>query len=230
MFCEKCGKELLDGSKFCDGCGAEIENNKVEEKVKAKKRPYDSNAFKSESKYSLAKNWFMAFLFMLIVSLISGALSAIGIGVIIAPVFAISTYFMIRGLMNGKAIDFNLLIEPFKDLNKAFKVVGVSLLVSLIVFLGTILFIVPGIILALMYSQAVFIMIDKPETSVGDALKQSAEMMKGHKGEYFGFLLSFFGHYFLVFITCGLWSIYLMPYFSVSQVVYYDYVSAHYYN
>ena len=66
MFCEKCGKELLDGSKFCDGCGAEIENNKVEEKVNAKKRPYDSNAFKSEAKYSLANNWFMAFLFMLI--------------------------------------------------------------------------------------------------------------------------------------------------------------------
>lgn len=25
MFCKKCGKQLIDGTKFCDGCGAQLE-------------------------------------------------------------------------------------------------------------------------------------------------------------------------------------------------------------
>ena len=30
MFCEKCGKEIKDGDKFCPYCGAENEINKEE--------------------------------------------------------------------------------------------------------------------------------------------------------------------------------------------------------
>lgn len=29
MFCEKCGKELPDNAKFCDGCGAQIGNEEA---------------------------------------------------------------------------------------------------------------------------------------------------------------------------------------------------------
>lgn len=29
MFCKKCGKEILDGTKFCDGCGAKMEQENM---------------------------------------------------------------------------------------------------------------------------------------------------------------------------------------------------------
>ncbi len=33
MFCKKCGKELADGTKFCDGCGQAVEETVKEEQI-----------------------------------------------------------------------------------------------------------------------------------------------------------------------------------------------------
>ena len=35
MFCEKCGKELQEGAKFCEGCGAAVQAAPVQEEAKA---------------------------------------------------------------------------------------------------------------------------------------------------------------------------------------------------
>ena len=54
-----------------------------------------------------------------------------------------------------------------------------------------------------------------------DALKESKELMMGHKGELFVFHLSFIGHAFLIIITFGLYALYFMPYFATADTNYY---------
>jgi len=61
------------------------------------------------------------------------------------------------------------------------KFFAVSILYQLIVFVGLIFLVIPGIYLALRYQYAQYIIIDDKEISIGKAFKRSAEMTKGLK-------------------------------------------------
>lgn len=108
----------------------------------------------------------------------------------------------------------------FSDLwygfNNILKAVLVTLLVGIIVFIGTILLIIPGIILAFRYSQVYYIMAENPEISVMDCLKESARIMKGHKINLFILQLSFIGWAILMVITCGIAGLYVLPYYNAT--------------
>lgn len=97
-----------------------------------------------------------------------------------------------------------------------------NLLTGLFVMLWSFLLIIPGIIAALSYSQATFLMLDDPELSALDAIRQSKALMRGHKGEYFTLCLSFFGWLLLSGLTLGILGIWLEPYMTVTQANYYN--------
>lgn len=97
----------------------------------------------------------------------------------------------------------------------------ISLIISIATILGTILFIVPGVVVALMYSQAIYVMIDNPDMSVTECLQTSRAIMKGYKWDYFVFELSFIGWYLLIIVTLGLAYFYAVPYFTTASVNYY---------
>ena len=66
----------------------------------------------------------------------------------------------------------------------------IILITTFLVFIiGSIFFIVPGVILAIMFSQAPYIAIDNPELGGLYALKRSVILMKGRKKEYFRYIL-----------------------------------------
>ena len=96
-----------------------------------------------------------------------------------------------------------------------------NILVGLIVGIGMALFVIPGIIAALALAMVDFIIIDK-NAKGSEALKQSHELMKGHKWEYFVFHLSFIGWYLLLPFTLGILLIWLEPYLAVANALYYD--------
>lgn len=96
-----------------------------------------------------------------------------------------------------------------------------SFLIGIAIILGTILFIIPGIVIALMYSQVFYLMIDNPDMGVLECLQKSRDIMKGHKWEYFVFELSFLGWYLLIPITLGLGYLYVFPYTNTASVNYY---------
>ena len=52
-------------------------------------------------------------------------------------------------------------------------------------YLSTMLFVIPGIIIALTFSQAFYILAKNPEKSIGEVLGQSASMMNGYKMDLF---------------------------------------------
>jgi uncharacterized membrane protein len=97
-----------------------------------------------------------------------------------------------------------------------------NLLIGIFVFLWSLLFVIPGIIAGFRYSQAAFLMMDDPDLSPLDAIRQSKELMRGHKWEYFVFQLSFIGWYFLCGITFGIAMIWVMPYLTVAEINYYE--------
>ncbi len=176
----------------------------------------DRKLIKSEAKEALKDKWFMFFIILLIV----GGISGISAG-ILGPILAFGTYLVILDLLDGKEVNANRYGEIFKDLNHLLKLVGVGLLTSIIVSVGLVLFVIPGIIFSLMLSQASYIMIENPQLSVVEALKRSKAMMHGYKMDYLVFNLSFLGHALLVSLTFGIYGIYYAPLITVAQANYY---------
>ena len=99
------------------------------------------------------------------------------------------------------------------------------LLTMIFTCLWSLLFIIPGIIAAISYSMAPFILAEHPEIKASDAIKMSKEMMKGHKGEYFMLHLSFIGWYLLCILTVGIGFIFLSPYVETASAEFFNEVS-----
>lgn len=111
--------------------------------------------------------------------------------------------------------------DLFKYYHDFVKVIGVTILMSLIVMLGYICFIIPGIILTLSYSLVPIILIKKPELGIVETLKYSREKMQGHKLDTFVLGLSFIGWAILGTLTFGILYIWLYPYMQLTFTKFY---------
>ena len=96
-----------------------------------------------------------------------------------------------------------------------------ELVMGILIGLASLLFVIPGIILALAYTMVPYLVVDT-ELGAIDTLKKSREMMKGYKGDYFVFMLSFIGWGLLAGLTFGILLIWLAPYMEVAEAIYYD--------
>lgn len=128
----------------------------------------------------------------------------------------ILAFFMEIGLIrymtnfiNSKEATFELLFSKFKDWKQ---VIITYLHQFVMVFLFTLLLIIPGIIKGYGYALVSYILADDSTIDSKEALKLSEEMMKGHKWELFVFGLSFFGWHLLAIFTLGILEIWIMPY------------------
>ena len=84
------------------------------------------------------------------------------------------------------------------------------------VFIWALLFVVPGIIKYVAYSQMFFIIADNPEIGVRKAMKTSIKMMDGYKWDYFTLLISFTGWFILSILTFGIGFLWLVPYCNIT--------------
>ncbi len=94
------------------------------------------------------------------------------------------TAFYLAAHDNPDTVDLTALWHP----QPFWKYFGAYLLVGLAVGIGIILLIVPGIIFALMFMFATFIVIDRGLGPI-DALNESSRIGKGYKWQLFGFTL-----------------------------------------
>ena len=92
----------------------------------------------------------------------------------------------------------------------------------------TLLLMIPGIVLAIAYSQVPFILHDHPELSSIDVLRTSRMMMYGHKWELFLLMLSFFGWLILCVFTFGIGLLWLAPYMQMTITKFYEKLRAEY--
>lgn len=112
--------------------------------------------------------------------------------------------------------------DLFKFMGNILPIAAISILMMVFVLLGMVLFIIPGIIVALGYAMVFYLYVENQEYTPMDYLSQSRELMKGYKWDYFVFELSFLGWILLGVITFGIGLIWVIPYVTISQTIYYD--------
>lgn len=170
---------------------------------------------KSLAKDQLKGNWVIAIiLFLIYLVLMCSSLSRLLLGGLVSV--GICTFTM--NLAKNKKARIN---DLFSNFNIYLKTLGLYLLMLLIVGIGYILFIIPGIILTLMLSQSLYILNDDNEKTITQCIKESANLMKGHKWEFFVLQLSFIGWGLLVVLTFGIAALWVQPYMWVTNANYY---------
>jgi phage FluMu protein Com len=99
-------------------------------------------------------------------------------------------------------------------------ILGASILFGLMVAVGLVLLIVPGIVLALMFSQYYYLIIDR-NLGVMDSLNTAKEISNGNKATLLMIGLACLGITIVALIPCGLGLIIASPYFALLYAVIY---------
>lgn len=176
----------------------------------------------------LATPWLMAvlvsFLFTAATSLAGSILAGIGFMLIFG------------GLLYGQKLIFLKLSRQGGDIAIEDLLVGfrryfadtflINLLGTIFVFLWSLLLVIPGIVKYYSYAMAYYIKIDHPDYDAHRCLKESAELMRGHRMEKFIFDLSFLGWHILGALCFGIGSFWVTAYMSAAEAEYYGYLTA----
>lgn len=150
-------------------------------------------------------------------------------GSILTALLATGVNFTLLDWLRTKNSDFKVVRGIFGVFTKRDFLPVVVLWIIQTVFeaLWSILFIIPGIIKSIAYSQTYYIYKDIADNGGDDDLNyldyvtKSRQMMKGHKAEYFVLQLSFIGWNILAIITLGIGYIWLIPYQNATYTAYY---------
>ncbi len=141
------------------------------------------------------------------------------VNVFITPPLSLGLVMVFLNVTYGDEPLVATLFEPFK---KNFgKAVILTLLVGLFVILWSLLFIIPGIVMGYAYSQSFYILAENPDMTPMECIKASKAMMKGRKMDMFVLELSFIPWILLVIVTCGIASIYVSPYMTLTLTNFY---------
>ena len=118
------------------------------------------------------------------------------------------------------------LLDGFGQL---WRVLLLQIVSSVLIFLWSLLLVVPGIIAAYRYSLAFYILLDHPEYGVMDCLRESRRITTGRKMELFKLDLSFLGWWLLSALPYVgfLVSVWLTPYYTITIALYYERFSGH---
>lgn len=131
----------------------------------------------------------------------------------------------------------------FDGFGMFFRIIWLYILEGIFICLWALLFFFPGIIAAYRYRMAIYLLLEHPEMSALDCIRESKRLMKGHKWELFVFDLSFIGWAFLVAFVDNLGAglglvlfgvigvgyigyVFLLPYMRLSYSLYYRQLTA----
>ena len=183
----------------------------------------DFSFAKERAKVLLKDNWLVAFAFIFLFEIIVSIASSITSGIIafilsVSFTIAINNVFIYAYL--GKGYEISNFTKGFdKGISNR---IALSALKNIFIVLWSLLFIIPGIVKGYSYMLADFISRENPEKSATECLDESRKLMDGHKMDMFLFDLSFFGWWILTILTCGILSIYVVPYYYQARIVYID--------
>lgn len=108
------------------------------------------------------------------------------------------------------------------------KSVAVYLLMAVFTFLWTLLLIVPGIIKALSYSLAPYILAENPNLTADQAIEKSMKIMEGHIIDLFLMMLGYWGLAILSMLALGIPMLWLLPYYQTVLARFYEEVKGEY--
>ena len=134
----------------------------------------------------LESQWGSVLLFTLVYFLcyevVYSACTTVGVGLLASFVLAPMVYAYQVAFLNNrrKGVEFKI-DSLFSGYNQFTRLATTGLLVYLYTFLWSLLFIIPGIIKSISYSQTMFILKDNPNMENNEAIELSMEMMEGYK-------------------------------------------------
>jgi uncharacterized membrane protein len=183
----------------------------------------DRAELKAQARQMMGGNMGMLIVCMVIVGALAGVCSAIPyigpvLGICVLGPLSLGEAYIYLNLTRGYEPDVNVLFSGFQRFTDT---LVLTILMRIFIFLWSLLLFVPGVIKAISYSQAYYILAEHPEMSGKEALDASIEMMDGHKMDYFVLLLSFIPWLLLCTITCGLAVLYVYPYMDATLVNFY---------
>ena len=126
-------------------------------------------------------------------------------------------------LIDGSSARVASLFSHFGQIKTA---IGVRLLTFIRVFLGTLLFVIPGIVMSYSYAMTGYVLAENPELTAREALAESKRIMKGNRFRFFCLQFSFFGWMLLGIITLGIALIWVIPYQQAAFAAFYREVSS----
>lgn len=160
-----------------------------------------------------------------VLSIGAGYIPGVGFiaSMLIAGPISLSLALIFLRITRGEEVKVEMIFEGFYDFTRSFVTV---LLTTLYILLWCLLLIIPGFIAGLSYSMVYFILAENPKISAIDAIKQSKEMMYGHKMELFLLTLSFLGWILLGIISMGIGFLWIGSYIQTSLAIFYQELKA----
>lgn len=191
----------------------------------------DRKKIKQLAKRRLDGKVLLCFAVILLVGFAEGMINLVpvmgGVATLVlsGPIAISLAYVFIQLVKKDKKPEIDDLMVGFKDDNFLRGLVG-YLEYVIFTFLWSLLFIIPGIIKSIAYSQMFYIMAEDPDIEAGDAMKKSMKLMKGHKMDYFLLQLSFIPWYLLCLLTFGILYIWVAPYVAATNAAFYKEISS----
>jgi len=115
---------------------------------------------------------------------------------VVGPISAGISWFFLDIYDEQEGILYSSMFQPVRNYRK---VALLMFIINVLTAIGMVFFFVPGLLIALLLSQAVYLLKENPESSVGACLKGSYVRMKGHVFRLLGIILSF-----VVYLVPGL--------------------------
>ena len=127
------------------------------------------------------------------------------------------------GIRRGEEMPYETLFDGFSF---AGKLILLSIVQYLFIFLWSLLFVIPGIIAAYRYRFAVYNLCENPEMGVMDAINMSKAQTNGFKWQLFVLDLSFLGWQILCGLTLGILYIWIQPYIFQTDIGYFQQIKS----
>ena len=189
----------------------------------------DRIQIKEEAKARIKGNYVTIWKALIVVIIISGIFTGISyenqvlsfiISLLVAPLEVGFSYYMLKFVRNQN--------PEIKDLWSQYKrfipIVVTLFILAFAILAGIIALIIPGIIIAIGLSMTQLILADPEYNNLEyvSVLKESWRLLKGYKSDYTMFQFSFFGWMLLVVLSFGIASIYVVPYITTANTLYYE--------
>ena len=185
-----------------------------------------------EAQESLKGKWGISIAACLIVTIITILVSYLGgylinedwggniLSLFIVPPIGVGIALFFLNIYDGSKLEIKTIFNQFKEV--WFNTVLAYFMMIVIIVLGSILFIIPGIIASLMFSQVLYILAEDNKIDPFNALVKSKKMMEGNKWKLFKIILRILLLAIVCILTLGIGFIWLAPYQNAVYAKFYN--------
>ena len=192
----------------------------------------ENNQIMKEAQESLKGKWGISIAACLIAGVITIMITILGgylinedwggnlLSLFVTPPIGVGLALFFLNLHDGNKLEINTIFNPFKDvwLNS----VLAYFMMIVIILIGFILFIIPGVIATLMFSQVFYIISEDNKIDPYNALVKSKKMMEGNKWKLFKIILRILLLAIVCILTLGIGFIWLAPYQNAVYAKFYN--------